>query len=76
MKKLYYILSGFFGIFGLILAFENIATKSTFLFLLETMNTSLFLVVLISFVLGFGAGVFLGLAQGVKPPANRDEDPF
>jgi len=71
-KKTYFIIALVFALFGLILAFENIATTAMVLVLFSTVNQSLFFPFVLLFVLGMACGFFLGLAYKGKSKKQVD----
>ncbi len=71
-KKTYFIIALVFALFGLILAFENIATTAMVLVLFSTVNQSLFFPFVLLFVLGMACGFFLGLAYKEKSKKQTD----
>lgn len=63
-----------FGIFGLIIAFENIAMSVPVLVLFSSINQSLFFSFVLMMVLGIACGFFIGLGATAKTPAQEEED--
>jgi F0F1-type ATP synthase assembly protein I len=74
MRKAYFILSFCFALFGLIIAFENIATKSQVLILFSSFNKSLFFSFIIMMVIGIAAGFFLGLGSLSKKGESTEDE--
>jgi len=66
MRKTYFIIALVFILFGLIIAFENIATTGLVLILFSSSNQSLFFSFSLMLILGILAGFFLGLAYSTK----------
>ena len=73
MRKVYFIIALVFALFGLIIAFENIATSANVLILFGASNQSLFFSFALMLLLGLFCGFFLGLAYLSKPPKNPAE---
>ena len=71
-KKNYFIIALVFALFGLILAFENIATSASVLILFSTVNQSLFFPFVLLFLIGAACGFFLGLAYKEKSQKQSD----
>jgi len=71
-KKTYFVIALIFALFGLILAFENIATTAMVLVLFSTVNQSLFFPLMLMFLLGTACGFFLGLAYKEKSKKQTD----
>ncbi|MCF7831173.1 hypothetical protein K9M41_04245, partial [Candidatus Gracilibacteria bacterium] len=65
-KKTYFIIALIFALFGLIIAFENIATTSAVLILFSSVNQSLFFPFMLLFIIGMACGFFLGLSYKEK----------
>ncbi|MCF7918118.1 hypothetical protein K9L27_03955 [Candidatus Gracilibacteria bacterium] len=74
MRKTYFILSLCFGLFGLIIAFENIAMTMQVLILFSTLNQSLFFTLVLMMVIGIATGFFLGLASTTKEKQPTEEE--
>lgn len=78
MKKVYLGFSGFLGILGLILAFENIMIQANgMMIFFDTVTGSLFMPLILVFVIGFGSGLFFGLflkTDNKKSPSDFGGD--
>ncbi|MCF7906141.1 hypothetical protein K9L63_03065 [Candidatus Gracilibacteria bacterium] len=70
MRKTYFIIALVFALFGLIIAFENIATSAMVLVLFGSSNQSLFFSFALMLIIGTLCGFFLGLAYSAKPKKN------
>jgi len=63
-----------FALFGLIIAFENIATSANVLIFFGASNQSLFFSFALMLILGLLCGFFVGLAYSSKPKKNIGEE--
>ncbi len=73
MRKTYFIIALVFALFGLIIAFENIATSANVLILFGASNQSLFFSFALMLILGLLCGFFVGLAYSAKAPKNPND---